>query len=1204
MNNFLKLTAVLMLALASGKSALAADVWRRLASQEVASTASDVVIDVSKQEAAVKAVRLEAKSGAVGLSKVVVSYRGGREHVEMRSIRLEAGDRTRTIDPRDQEALLDRVTISVLEPSSKRRRVAIELWGLISAPGIAQSDDADALSDEAVRLYDAGKYVEGIPLAERVLAIREKALGPEHPDVGVALNDLARLYDAQGRYGDAEPLYKRSLDIAEKSLGADSPVVAERLLALAHLNYWVDRYAEAEPLFRRALQIREKILGADHPDTLDSLLRLARNSYYWGHYADAASVYQRLLASRERTLGPDHEQTAESMADLADCYSSQEQFVRAEKLYKRALAITVDALGRSASRAVTLIGKLGDLYNSNGRFAEAEPLLLEALTTAEQIYGPSDKEVARRLSALAGLYRRTNRAEDAAKLYARALEIKEKSYGADSLEVAFDLDFLSESYRTLGRIDEAISAADRSFSIRENRLGAESVTLAWSLLARANLYFKREDYERAAALYERALNLWRQEGINETMMSYARLGLAMVNYQQKRYAESEALYREIIEKWTSLYGEGNPLALSAMSGLVDLYFDLDRNDDALATARRAAHEIRARSNRVIVGYGDTTASSEQELEYDHIGQYLKVAYKVAVDNPDQMPVLLDEALEVAQLANKASTGAALSQMSARFAATSEPLQILIRERQELAVEWKNISESLRTAAGRRPEERGPEWELQRTQLAEVGNRLEEIAAQLGREFPEYTDLANPKPLSVAQAQALLVPNEVIVSLLDRDIGAYVWVLTRQRARWYRAPIGTSSLSELVTELRCGLDRDGEWMWENQSRRWLAKKAPCRTRWPDGLKEREPLPFDPAKANELYNTLLGPAADLLVNPDGTGKHLLLVPSGPLTSLPFQVLVTNAPEPATATTSLEWLAKRHALTVLPSVASLASLRRNTKGSAGSEPFIAFADPVLTRNCPAPSTPKACPGAAIETASTETVVTRSAGEMDTAASFMRGGLADVAALKSRLCPLPDTAFEVACVGDSLGSEPSNLVLGKDMTESKVKNMALDKYRIVHFATHGLLAGETAQLAEQHAEPALVFSPPDVPTEQDDGLLTASEVAGLKLDADWVVMSACNTAGGGAPGAEALSGLARAFFFAGARALLVSHWPVNSTAATMLTTRTFAELKRDPGIGRAEAFRRSMLALIGDNDRPWAAHPSVWAPFVLVGEGGRVGP
>lgn len=100
---------------------------------------------------------------------------------------------------------------------------------------------------------------------------------------------------------------------------------------------------------------------------------------------------------------------------------------------------------------------------------------------------------------------------------------------------------------------------------------------------------------------------------------------------------------------------------------------------------------------------------------------------------------------------------------------------------------------------------------------------------------------------------------------------------------------------------------------------------------------------------------------------------------------------------------------------------------------------------------------------------------------------------------------------------------------------------------------------------------------------------------------MSACNTAGADRSGAEPLSGLAKAFFYAGARTLLVSHWPVDSYAATMITTRAFAELKREPGIGRPEAVRRAVVALMTAPDRPWAAHPSIWAPFVLVGEGGR---
>lgn len=164
----------------------------------------------------------------------------------------------------------------------------------------------------------------------------------------------------------------------------------------------------------------------------------------------------------------------------------------------------------------------------------------------------------------------------------------------------------------------------------------------------------------------------------------------------------------------------------------------------------------------------------------------------------------------------------------------------------------------------------------------------------------------------------------------------------------------------------------------------------------------------------------------------------------------------------------------------------------------------------------------------------------------------------------------------------------------------MSLGDFRVVSFATHGLVAGELKGLPE----PALVLTPPAEGTEDDDGLLMASEIGQLDLSADWVVLSACNTAAGGEPGAEGLSGLAKAFFYAGSRGLLVSHWPVASASTVDLITGMFAEAAAHPEIGRAEALRRSMLKLMDDPGRPEFAHPAFWAPFVVVGEGGTFTP
>ena len=218
---------------------------------------------------------------------------------------------------------------------------------------------------------------------------------------------------------------------------------------------------------------------------------------------------------------------------------------------------------------------------------------------------------------------------------------------------------------------------------------------------------------------------------------------------------------------------------------------------------------------------------------------------------------------------------------------------------------------------------------------------------------------------------------------------------------------------------------------------------------------------------------------------------------------------------------------------------------------------------------------------------------------------GLANLAHLRMQT-PLPETADEVCAVARSVGADPGEMRIGARATEAEVKRLSasgeLARYKILHFATHGLLAGQL----HGTNEPGLILTPPETATAEDDGYLSASEIAGLKLDADRVILSACNTAGGEGKGeaAEALSGLARVFFYAQARALLVSHWEVDSDAAVKIVTGAIGALAKDKIIGRAEALRRAMLAVMADTSRPagWvpAWHPAVWAPFVVVGEGG----
>ena len=206
----------------------------------------------------------------------------------------------------------------------------------------------------------------------------------------------------------------------------------------------------------------------------------------------------------------------------------------------------------------------------------------------------------------------------------------------------------------------------------------------------------------------------------------------------------------------------------------------------------------------------------------------------------------------------------------------------------------------------------------------------------------------------------------------------------------------------------------------------------------------------------------------------------------------------------------------------------------------------------------------------------------------------MADIAQLR-QLCPLPGTAAELEGMRTALAAPATALFTRTASTEPQVRTMDLSHARILAFATHGLVAGEMRGAAE----PGLVLTPPATASADNDGYLAASEISALRLDADWVILSACNTAAGdGSAGAPALSGLARAFFYAGAQNVLASHWKVVDDAGPRLTVSTIALQRARPGIGRAAALQQAMREVRRDSVHPYWSHPAVWAPFVLVGD------
>ena len=504
---------------------------------------------------------------------------------------------------------------------------------------------------------------------------------------------------------------------------------------------------------------------------------------------------------------------------------------------------------------------------------------------------------------------------------------------------------------------------------------------------------------------------------------------------------------------------------------------------------------------------------------------------------------LESSYSVFQHSASSAASKAVSLLAVRFAAGSDELAQLVRKDQDLTTEGDRLDKSIIAAVSKPPAERSKIAEQQiRQRIDEIKSERDKLSDVFNQRFPDYVALSKPQPLSVKDTQALLADDEALVTV-DLDKTSYVWVITRNRAEWKQLSVTAEDVAKEVTSLRAALD-------------------------PESAQS-----FDTRLAYQLYQQIIGPIEEII----SQKIRLSFVLTGALTSLPPQVLITSDPT-GKDLASLGWLVRKYAITVLPSVASLKLLRGGKHVVAAAKPMIGFGDPIFDSS------------ARHKVAS----LNRSLNLM----TFYRGAIADTKLLAEALPPLPETADELRAVARALEVGSEDIKLGQAATVSTVKRAPLDNYRVVYFATHALVAGEVEKFAKVKAEPALVLSIPDKPTEEDDGLLRASDVAMLKMNADFVVLSACNTAAGDKPGAEALSGLARAFFYAGGRSLIVSNWQVDSDSTVTLMTGLFDALKTNSHLSHAEALRLSMLRMINNPSKPEWAQPKYWAPFIVVGE------
>ncbi|KRQ14669.1 hypothetical protein AOQ71_12345 [Bradyrhizobium manausense] len=1115
------------------------------------------------------------------------------------------------------------------EPLHKRALIIREK---ISKPN--DSALAVALKDLADDYWQLDRYANAEPLHKRALVIREKISKPSDPELAVALKDLGDDYYQLDRYEDAELFHKRALAVREKSSKPDDPELAVALKDLGDDYYQLDRYADAEPLHKRALVVREKISKPGDAELAVALKDLGDDYYQLDRYADAEPLHKRALVIREKNDGPADTSLADALDDLASDYNQLGRYADALALSKRELALLEHNAKSEDSKIGHALKAIGDAYTELGKYTEAESFLLRALHIFDSGGGTETDDLATVLDLLGWLYQLEDRSSDAEPLMERALRIRETIPGNDPEGVSASLNDLAFTYERERKFAEAEPLYKRSIAIDE-KLNPNSKNLAISLKNLGRMYESQRRYKEAESLLRRSLQMTSSVlGPENEHAALVWNNLGSLYLDQDQYDKAEDCFQHELSIKTTILGAEHPLTADALENIGRVKFAQKDFNSALGYFRRAAaievSILRLEGNTI----GNPVASDrgpDALVGNSTFERFIKVAHRINGNANGEASSLAEEAFMMAQRLTFSSTALSLSQMAARAASGSPELAKLVRERQDSVLEWQSLNRDLIGAAAGATASRKPEAEQRRySRMTEISTRIAEIDSLLGRGFSEYSAFVHPQPLSVQNAQKLLKENEAIVAILptDRSEGeaeTFVWAITKTQFTWIRIGSDKSDLRRDVGALRCGLDESNwvdasGWPEDNnfEKERKAAqeqKKAQCQLLLGQGIMEGSLPPFDLARARQLYVTLFGQIEELIRN-----KSLIIVPSPPLTVLPFAVLVTEEPRrrypPSDADyRDAAWLIRDHALSVLPSIASLAALRARTNETIADQPYIAFGNPLLVGSPDKPTDVQRADLARrwqhcedFEELPRETVYADKSLSVSSADyGVFRGAYSNLinrSAIRAQ-APLPETARELCAVGREMGLDHENLdravYLGGRATETTIKNLnekhELEQYRVVQFATHGVLAGAWRGLAE----PGLILTPPAENTDHsdDDGYLSASEIAALQLNAEWVVLSACNTAAGANGNAEALSGLAKAFFYARARAILVSHWAVKSSAAVSLTTKAFGELRTAPAIGRAEALRRSMIAMIDDETQPGTSHPSVWAPFILVGEG-----
>jgi CHAT domain-containing protein/tetratricopeptide (TPR) repeat protein len=1035
----------------------------------------------------------------------------------------------------------------------------------------AQDDDAylssfnyGELDSMMMIQYKSGNFAKAVPYLKYGIRKAKTEFGSTDSTYSLFLGNLAFIYIQMGQYPDAETIYMEQLAIKKELYGEEHSIYSSALNSLAILYFRMGKYDLAETYYKKTIDLSKKHLGFDNTTHANSLNNLASLYLQTGKLELAEPIYKQSMGIMKRTVGTEHKDYALALNNLAYLYYQMAQYEAAEPLWVQSTAIQKKTVGEQHPDYASSLNNLAHVYQRIGKLEEAEPLMLQAKKIIKDSYSETHPKYATYLNNLAALYESMERYKEAEPLYQQSVDICKKKLGEKHPDYASSLHNLAHLYYTMGRYDAAEELYLKSQKIWKKSVGETHHDYAISLNNLGGLYSKTGDYKAAMPLYTRSVAINKRSlgtkhpsyatALNNLAALHQKMGnidtafiscvtsiaANSTNFEQKfpnilleKTLDTDIQYSP--ENCCRAFEPNQFLDLSQLEYNSSLVFN--RSLLNLLSISKAQGKQSLDKKKLEAHYNICKAAMEvnESIRNSFSGKTNKLrALKnngIFVKYGIDAALLLDEAVYYDEAFGFAEQNKSVLLADA---VKGNRARILGDLPDSLALKEIKLQKKKDQLKKRKAESSPNE---RTTAFSAEENKLnQEIDAFLNSlkdKYPKYHQLKYENiTVNAKEIQASLQEKTLLLEYFVTDSMTYLFAVSKTSIELFPINIKKQKLKKRIESLRLALSNYDLIINKPELAQTLYTES----------------------AYWFYKEILSVA---LQNKEI--DNLIVITDGELGHLPFETFlleeVTVEPQSEIDYTSLHYLINdynisyNYSATLWKENLETQALRKQANTSNNNNQIFACA-----ANYPT---------------------------VDSSLLDLR--LPNVFNLRGSLEPLPETQKEIA----ALSTVFDGIFLANDSTNEAFFKENAHKYSVIHLAMHGLLHPRVPMLS------SLAFT--ENKDSLEDNFLQAHEIAHLQLNADLVVLSACETGYGKFEQGEGVISLARSFMYAGTPSLVVSLWQVNDQSTSLIMSNFYQYIA--DGLPKDVALRKAKLDYL-KIAKNIDAHPAFWSAFIQLGD------